>query len=351
MPNEIDRRKLDILKAIVVDYVTTGDPVGSRTLAKKYELGVSSATIRNEMADLEDMGLLEQPHSSAGRIPSSKGYRLYVDKLMTLDDLSVDEIKFIENRIITMAAYEIERVMKQASMMLSELTNLAVVLKKPNINKCHIKTVQLVQIDQNAILAVIMLDTGSVKNKHIRLRSIPNPEELMAISNLLTLKLRDMTMEAINLEVLNTIKNGLQGHDELFSEVVGAVYESLKSDMGDDYIIEGTSNMLKYHEFADVGKVREFLSLLDNPDAIFKDSDDGSESDGLVIKIGEELDIPEAKDVSVISAHYRINGKNVGTLNLIGPTRLDYSKVVSIINNVTSELNKKLSEEDLISDG
>jgi heat-inducible transcriptional repressor len=351
MPNEIDRRKLDILKAIVVDYVTTGDPVGSRTLAKKYELGVSSATIRNEMADLEDMGLLEQPHSSAGRIPSSKGYRLYVDKLMTLDDLSVDEIKFIENRIITMAAYEIERVMKQASMMLSELTNLAVVLKKPNINKCHIKTVQLVQIDQNAILAVIMLDTGSVKNKHIRLRSIPNPDELMAISNLLTLKLRDMTMEAINLEVLNTIKNGLQGHDELFSEVVGAVYESLKSDMGDDYIIEGTSNMLKYHEFADVGKVREFLSLLDNPDAIFKDSDDGSESDGLVIKIGEELDIPEAKDVSVISAHYRINGKNVGTLNLIGPTRLDYSKVVSIINNVTSELNKKLSEEDLISDG
>jgi heat-inducible transcriptional repressor len=270
---------------------------------------------------------------------------------MTLDDLSVDEIKFIENRIITMAAYEIERVMKQASMMLSELTNLAVVLKKPNINKCHIKTVQLVQIDQNAILAVIMLDTGSVKNKHIRLRSIPNPDELMAISNLLTLKLRDMTMEAINLEVLNTIKNGLQGHDELFSEVVGAVYESLKSDMGDDYIIEGTSNMLKYHEFADVGKVREFLSLLDNPDAIFKDSDDGSESDGLVIKIGEELDIPEAKDVSVISAHYRINGKNVGTLNLIGPTRLDYSKVVSIINNVTSELNKKLSEEDLISDG
>ena len=351
MPNEIDRRKLEILKAIVVDYVTTGDPVGSRTLAKKYELGVSSATIRNEMADLEEMGLLEQPHSSAGRIPSSKGYRLYVDKLMTLDDLSVDEIKFIENRIITMAAYEIERVMKQASMMLSELTNLAVVLKKPNINKCHIKTVQLVQIDQNAILAVIMLDTGSVKNKHIRLRSIPNPEELMAISNLLTLKLRDMTMEAINLEVLNTIKNGLQGHDELFSEVVGAVYESLKSDMGDDYIIEGTSNMLKYHEFADVGKVREFLSLLDNPDAIFKDSDDGSESDGLVIKIGEELDIPEAKDVSVISAHYRINGKNVGTLNLIGPTRLDYSKVVSIINNVTSELNKKLSEEDLISDG
>jgi heat-inducible transcriptional repressor len=351
MPNEIDRRKLEILKAIVVDYVTTGDPVGSRTLAKKYELGVSSATIRNEMADLEDMGLLEQPHSSAGRIPSSKGYRLYVDKLMTLDDLSADEVKFIENRIITMAAYEIERVMKQASMMLSELTNLAVVLKKPNIKKCHIKTVQLVQIDQNAILAVIMLDTGSVKNKHIRLRSIPNPEELMAISNLLTLKLRDMTMEAINLEVLNTIKNGLQGHDELFSEVVGAVYESLKSDMGDDYIIEGTSNMLKYHEFADVGKVREFLSLLDNPDAIFKDAEDGSESDGLVIKIGEELDIPEAKDVSVISAHYRINGKNVGTLNLIGPTRLDYSKVVSIINNVTSELNKKLSEEDLISDG
>lgn len=351
MSKEIDRRKLEILKAIVMDYVTTGEPVGSRTLAKKYELGISSATIRNEMADLEDMGLLEQPHSSAGRIPSSKGYRMYVDKLMTLDSLTLDEVKFIEDRIITMAAFEIEKIMKQASLMLSELTNLAVVLKKPSLSKAHIKTIQLVPADHNTVLAVIMLDTGTIRNKIIRVKKTLSGEELMALSNLLTLKLRDMAMEEINLPVVNSVKNDLMGHDDLFAEVISAVYDSLNEDTKSEYIVEGTSNMLNYPEFADIYKVREFLSLLENPDSIFKDTEEDDDAEGLVIKIGDELDFPEAKDVSVITAHYRINGKNIGTLNLVGPTRLDYSKVVSIINNVTNELNKKLSEEDLNDDG
>lgn len=348
MSKEIDKRKLEILKAVVMDYITTGDPVGSRTLEKKYKLGISSATIRNEMADLEELGYLDQPHSSSGRIPSSKGFRIYIDKLMTVGALTQEEVRFIEDRILTMAAYEIEKVMKKTALMLSELTNLAVVTKKRSLSSAHIKNIQLVCVERNAVVAVIVVDTGTIKHKLIRLNETPSTEVLMSISNLLTLKLSGMNIEDINLHIVNELKKDLSGFDELFLSVLTAIYDSLKEESEEEYMVEGTTKMLSYPEFSDVSKMKAFLSMLDQPEVFFKDiGTKGSDSQDIVITMGEDLNIPEAKDCSIITANYRINGKNVGTLNLIGPKRLDYSKVVSIINNVTNELNKKLSEEDL----
>lgn len=348
MSKEIDKRKLEILKAVVMDYITTGDPVGSRTLEKKYKLGISSATIRNEMADLEELGYLDQPHSSSGRIPSSKGFRIYIDKLMTVGSLTPEEVRFIEDKILTMAAYEIEKIMKKTAMMLSELTNLAVVTKKRSLSSAHIRNIQLVCVERNAVVAVIVVDTGTIKHKLIRLNETPSTEVLMSISNLLTLKLSGMNIEDINLHIVNELKKDLSGFDELFLSVLTAIYDSLKEESEEVYMVEGTTKMLSYPEFSDVGKMKAFLSMLDQPEVFFKDvGATGSDSQDIVITMGEDLNIPEAKDCSIITANYRINGKNVGTLNLIGPKRLDYSKVVSIINNVTNELNKKLSEEDL----
>lgn len=348
MSKEIDKRKLEILKAVVMDYITTGDPVGSRTLEKKYKLGISSATIRNEMADLEELGYLDQPHSSSGRIPSSKGFRIYIDKLMTVGSLSAEEVRFIEDRILTMAAYEIEKIMKKTALMLSELTNLAVVTKKRSLSSAHIKNIQLVCVERNAVVAVIVVDTGTIKHKLIRLNETPSTEVLMSISNLLTLKLNGMNIEDINLHIVNELKKDLSGFDELFLSVLTAIYDSLKEESEEEYMVEGTTKMLSYPEFSDVSKMKAFLSMLDQPEVFFKDIGmKGGDSQEIVITMGEDLNIPEAKDCSIITANYRINGKNVGTLNLIGPKRLDYSKVVSIINNVTNELNKKLSEEDL----
>ena len=352
MSNEMDKRKLEILKAIVTDYILTGEPVGSRTLEKKYQLGISSATIRNEMADLEELGYLDQLHSSSGRIPSAKGYRMYIDKLMTLESLSSEEAKFIEDKIITMAAFEIDKIMKQTAMMLSELTNLAVVAKKPSISKSHVKNIQLVTVETNTVLAVIMVDNGTITHKLIKLNHSPAPEVLMNICNLLNLKLKGMNMEDINLHIVNSLKNDLEGYDELFLSILSAVYESLNEEATEDmYFVDGTAKILNYPEFSDINKMKDFLGLLDQPDLLFHDLEYVEDMDSdMMITIGDELSLPEAKDFTIITTNYKINDENVGTINLIGPRRLDYSKVVSIINNVKKELNKKLNEED-VNDG
>lgn len=345
----MDSRKLEILKAIVTDYIMTGEPVGSRTLEKKYQLGISSATIRNEMSDLEELGYLDQLHSSSGRIPSAKGYRMYIDKLMTLESLSPEEVSFIEEKIITMAAFEIDKIMKQTAMMLSELTNLAVVAKKPSLSKAHVKNIQLISMEKNTILAVIMVDHGAITHKLIRLNHSPEPEVLMNICNLLNLKLKDMNIEDINLHIVNSLKNDLEGYDELFLSILSAVYESLNEEAQENrYFVDGTSKILNYPEFSDVNKMKDFLGLLEQPDLLFHDVDDSSED--MLITLGEELSLPEAKDFTIITTSYKINDENVGTINLIGPKRLDYSKVVSIINNVKKELGKRLNEED-VNDG
>ena len=345
----MDSRKLEILKAIVTDYIMTGEPVGSRTLEKKYQLGISSATIRNEMSDLEELGYLDQLHSSSGRIPSAKGYRMYIDKLMTLESLSPEEVSFIEEKIITMAAFEIDKIMKQTAMMLSELTNLAVVAKKPSLSKAHVKNIQLVSMEKNTILAVIMVDHGAITHKLIRLNHSPEPEVLMNICNLLNLKLKDMNIEDINLHIVNSLKNDLEGYDELFLSILSAVYESLNEEAQENrYFVDGTSKILNYPEFSDVNKMKDFLGLLEQPDLLFHDVDDANED--MLITLGEELSLPEAKDFTIITTSYKINDENVGTINLIGPKRLDYSKVVSIINNVKKELGKRLNEED-VNDG
>lgn len=352
MSNEMDKRKLEILKAIVTDYILTGEPVGSRTLEKKYQLGISSATIRNEMADLEELGYLDQLHSSSGRIPSAKGYRMYIDKLMTLESLSSEEAKFIEDKIITMAAFEIDKIMKQTAMMLSELTNLAVVAKKPSISKSHVKNIQLVTVETNTVLAVIMVDNGTITHKLIKLNHSPAPEVLTNICNLLNLKLKGMNMEDINLHIVNSLKNDLEGYDELFLSILSAVYESLNEEATEDmYFVDGTAKILNYPEFSDINKMKDFLGLLDQPDLLFHDLEYVEDMDSdMMITIGDELSLPEAKDFTIITTNYKINDENVGTINLIGPRRLDYSKVVSIINNVKKELNKKLNEED-VNDG
>lgn len=351
MANEMDRRKLEILKAIVTDYIMTGEPVGSRTLEKKYKLGISSATIRNEMADLEELGYLDQLHSSSGRIPSAKGYRMYIDKLMTLESLSMEEAQFIEDKIITMAAFEIDKIMKQTAMMLSELTNLVVVAKKPSFSKAHVRNIQLIQVEVNTILAVIMVDHGAITHKLIKLNHTPEPEVLTNICNLLNLKLKGMNIEDINLHIVNSLKNDLEGYDELFLSILSAVYDSLNDEANDEqYFVDGTSKILNYPEFSDISKMKDFLGLLEQPELLFHDLEHTDNMDEMVITLGDELSLPEAKDFTIITTSYKINDENMGTINLIGPRRLDYSKVVSIINNVKKELSKKLNEED-VNDG
>lgn len=338
----IDERKIKILQAIINDYIMTGEPVGSRTIAKKYDLGVGSATIRNEMADLEEMGYLEQPHTSAGRIPSNKGYRLYVDKLMETGRLTREEELKIKEYIINSAMYEVDKIVKQACSLLSELTNLTTVVQTPSVRSSYIKSIQLLAIDSHNLVSVIVADSGVIKNHRIRVNNMPRPETIQMINEVLNMRLRNLTIEEINLEVINNLKLELKGFDELFNGILPALYETLKESNNTEVFVEGTTNIFNYPEYNNIEKAKEILSLISDKDSLIDLIEPSSE---ITIRIGEENYFPEAKDCSIISAEYSLDGRPIGKIGLIGPKRINYSKVIAIMGQVMKELNKSLRNQ------
>jgi heat-inducible transcriptional repressor len=340
----IDGRKIRILEAIINDYINTGEPIGSRTIAKKYDLGVGSATIRNEMSDLEDMGYLEQPHTSAGRIPSSKGYRLYVDNLMEKSMLSVDEELQIKKYIIDSAMLEVDKIVKQASTLLSELTNLTCVVQTSSVMRSYMKSVQLLIVDDHSLISVIVTDNGVIKNHRIRVNKMPSVEELQDINRVINRRLSNLTIQEINLEVINNLKCDLKGYDDLFNAIVPALYETLKEDNSSEIFMQGTTNIFNYPEYNDIDNAKEILNLLYNKDYVVELI---APQGDLTIKIGDENYIPEAKNCSVISAEYSLGDRPIGTIGLIGPRRINYSRVIAIMAQVMKELNDALKGQGL----
>ncbi|NLK23696.1 MAG: heat-inducible transcriptional repressor HrcA [Clostridiales bacterium] len=340
----IDKRKIKILEAIINDYINTGEPVGSRTIAKKYDLGVGPATIRNEMSDLEEMGLLEQPHTSAGRIPSSKGYRLYVDNLMKQSKLSDDEELQIKKYVIDCAMLEVDKIVKQASSLLSELTNLTCIVQTPSMRKSCIKSVQLIRVDDHNLVSVIITSSGVIKNHRIKINSMPSEEDLFIINQVLNKRLADLTIEEINLEVINNMKSDLSGYDDIFNAIVPALYETLRSEDTSEIFMEGTTNIFNYPEYNDIDNAKEILNLLYNKDYVLKLL---APNGDVSIKIGDENYLPEAKNCSVISAEYSMGNGPSGTIGLIGPRRINYSKVIAIMAQVMKELNDTLKNQRL----
>ena len=340
----IDDRKIRILEAIINDYINTGEPVGSRTIAKRYDLGVGSATIRNEMSDLEDMGYLEQPHTSAGRVPSSKGYRLYVDNLMQRSKLSIDEELRIKKYLIDCAMLEVDKIVKQASTLLSELTNLTCVVQTPSVRQSYIKSVQLLMVDEFNLVSVIVTDSGVIKNHRIKVAKVPSVEELQTINKVINSRLQNLTIDEINLEVINNLKRDFVGYDDLFNAIVTALYDSLKEESSSEIFMEGTTNIFNYQEYNDIESAKEILNLLYNKDYVIE----LIEPKGYItIKIGDENYIPGAKNCSVISAEYSLGDRPIGTIGLIGPQRINYSRVISIMAQVMKELNDMLKGQGL----
>ena len=335
----MDIRKIKILQAIINDYINTGEPVGSRTIAKKYDLGVSPATIRNEMADLEDMGYLEQLHSSSGRKPSDKGYRLYVDKLMKHHNLTNEEEFKIKTKILDSALFEMDRLLRQATILVSDLTRLTCIVNPPSARKSSIRSLQLVSIDENQMLLLVMTDNGIIKNNIIKTNSSVDYGTIVKLNNILNLRLRNLTVEQMNLEVINNLKTDLSGYDDIFNAVIPVLYESLnKADSSEAYA-EGAENIFNYPEYNDIDKAREFLTLLGNKDKLKELLNNNS---SISIRIGNENFINDAKDCSVITAVYCMHDKPLGSIGVIGPTRIQYSKVISILDKIVKEINESI---------
>ena len=338
---ELTERKLNILKAIVKDYIETAEAVGSRTISKKYNLGVSAATIRNEMADLEELGYLIQPHTSSGRVPSEKGYKLYVDSLMNGSELNDIEKHLIEETIHNNMNY-MKDMIHETSKLISKLTNYTTIAVTKNVsNQSNIKHIQLVGLDTKTIVLVIVTDKGDIKNTNLMANMTIDQSKLNIISDNLTKKLSGKSITEIDEDFLNYIKYEISESSLFIDELVDALNFHIEEN-NTSMSLSGTTNIFNYPEFSDVLRAKTFLNMLEEKENISNMlKSKGIQKENLNIIIGSDNECEVAKDCSIITATYNIDKDVVGKISLIGPTRMDYAKVYSILNYMGLLLNKK----------
>jgi len=333
---ELSIRKIKILEAIITDYIETAEPIGSRTIAKKSGLGISSATIRNEMSDLEDLGLISQPHTSSGRIPSGRGYRLYVDSMMPSHQLSHDEALFLQKMIID-NIYQVEYMMQETARTLSRLTRYPVIVSEPHLKKTKIKHVQLVPLDEKSLLLVLVTDKNAAKNQVVNVTAAPGYEALVQLSFHLNKSLAGLTIREISRDVIDKLLTAFGKDAHILMPVLGAISATIQAEDDVRVFTSGVKNILAFPEFADKHKAEEMFQALEDREWLMKIL--GQESaHGIQISIGEENNIDLLKSCSLIRANYTIDNQSTGCIALIGPMRMDYAQVVSVLSGVLQNM-------------
>lgn len=338
---ELNERKLNILKAIVKDYIETAEAVGSRTISKKHDLGVSAATIRNEMADLEELGYLIQPHTSAGRVPSEKGYKLYVDSLMSQNELRDDEKLLIE-QCLEKNVNHIKDLIHETSKLLSQLTNYTTVaVTKSLVNQSVIKHIQLVGMGDNKILLIVVTDKGDIKNANLLTNINLDQSKLNLISDNLTNKLSGKSITELDNRLIAFIKYEISEYSAFIDELVNTLNFNI-SEEDLSVSLNGATNIFSYPEFNDIIKAKSFLNMLEKKETITSMvRSKGIQKDNINIIIGSDNDCELAKDCSIVTATYNIDKDLVGRISFIGPTRMDYARIYSIVNYMSLLFNKK----------
>ncbi len=342
---ELDDRKLKILEAIVNDYILTAEPIGSRTIAKKYDLGVSSATIRNEMSDLEELGLIVQPHTSSGRIPSDKGYRLYVNKIMESQRTDITPADVI-NELIANNINKIETLMEETAKALSMMTNYVTVVSEPHVGNAKIKYIQLVPIDFKSILLVVVLNSNVVKNSNIYLDN--NLEYgysrnyLMTLTEYLNQELEGLLVEEITRLVINKVIELMDGDDSLVNIVVQEIINQCGKENSSRMYTSGVNNILGYPEFTNnMEKAQEIFKSMEEKDFLSNLMLDVKD-ENMEIIIGEENSLVQLKDFSVVKARYKLSEDRYGSIGVIGPRRMNYEQTISVLNGIVKNINSAL---------
>lgn len=339
---QMDDRKMRILRAIIDDYILTGVPVGSRTISRKYETNLSSATIRNEMSDLEELGFLDQPHVSAGRIPSAKAYRLYVDSLLQAGIIPNDSAESVLGHF-TGRVHQMEEVIDHAARVLSSLTQYTAVVLSPKGIEPVLQTIQLVPVSAGSALVVIVTDQGVIRDSVIRISADMDGDTLYAISRTLTNELRGCTLSAACRMIPGMIDR-MEGNDEVLRGLYGYFTEGQQKPRSPHVAVGGTSNMLSYPEYNDVDKARSFLSLMETRDKLAEIIRGNGEL-AFTVRIGPETGVPEMADCSIVTATYSTRGGQQGTIGVIGPTRMRYSRVLSMLNLMGHQLTDVFTGE------
>ena len=333
----LNERKLRILQAIVSDFIQTGEPVGSRTLSRKFDMGVSPATIRNEMADLEEMGFLTHPHTSAGRIPSDKGYRLYVNNLMEKYELPEEEKEIIARKL-TSNFTELEETIKKAAGLLSEITNLTSFALTPTQDEDLLKYINILPVDERTVVLMIVSESGRVSNTALRLDVPYTEENIHLLSKTLTYHYRGKTVsEVLESDIIRNFETDIEALSKLAANIMPNFMKTLESMLNADLYMAGQTNIFSIPEFNDIDRAKMFLEMLSKKDDLTRTL--VNRENGVIITIGDENSGEILPECSLITATYHIDGKLVGKVGVIGPTRMRYDEITSIVEFVTEKLN------------
>lgn len=342
---ELDERKVKILNAIIQNYLETGEPVGSRTISKAAELNLSSATIRNEMADLEEMGYIVQPHTSAGRIPSDMGYRFYVDHMME------ERIKQLESRekevsdmqeLLNEKVDRVEELLQNVAKVLANDTNYATMVAAPQSKGRKLKFIQLSQVEPDKILIVIVMEGNHVRNKFVTLSESINQEILLKLNLLVNTTFNGLTLEEINLAIISRMQSQAGEHVSLVKEVVDAIAETMADEENMKIYTSGATNIFKYPELSDSSKASELICTFEEKEQLenlIHQIENDEPSRGIQVYIGNETPIKTMKDCSVVTATYELADGVKGTIGIIGPKRMDYEKVVDSLDTIKNHLD------------
>ena len=358
LDEQLDERKVKILKAIIKNYLETGEPVGSRTISKFTDMKLSSATIRNEMADLEELGYIVHRHSSGDCIAKVYGYRLYVDDMMSEKEQNItnreNEVTVKEQELSSMKdmlgekVEKVEELLQNVAKVLAKDTNYATMVTTPKVTGNKLKFVQLSQLEANKILAVIVMEGNLIRNKVITVSEDLSQENLLKLNILINTTLTGLTLEQMNLSIVSKMENQAGEHINLVKEVLDAIVDTISS--ADDLKIytSGATNIFKYPELSDSTKASELIYALEEKQSLSDlvvdddnsvDEQDSSSNNGIQVYIGNETPIESMKDCSVVTATYELQDGMKGTIGIIGPKRMDYEKVVETLKNMRTQLD------------
>ncbi|MCJ7841822.1 heat-inducible transcriptional repressor HrcA [Lederbergia sp. NSJ-179] len=333
-------RQLLILQVIIDDFIRSAQPVGSRKLSKNIPFPISSATIRNEMADLEEWGFIEKTHTSSGRVPSEKGYRYYVDHLLSPQELKKEDINKIHS-IFSERLYELENIAQKSARILSELTNYTAILLGPAVKENRLKSIQMIPLNDNTAVAIIITDTGHVENRIFTLPSDVAAGEIEKIVNILNEKLSGVLISELRPTIYKEVANLLKRHIEQYDYFFKIIMETLDSPVNERLFFGGKLNMLNHSEFNDIEKIRSFMDMIEEGKGIYELFKHTPR--GINVKIGKENNHLMMEDFSLITATYSIGHEDVGTIAILGPTRMEYSRVISLLDFLSKDMSLALT--------
>ncbi|WNS74356.1 heat-inducible transcriptional repressor HrcA [Bacillus sp. DTU_2020_1000418_1_SI_GHA_SEK_038] len=334
-------RQLLIFQVIVDDFIQSAQPVGSRSLSKKDKITFSSATIRNEMSDLEELGFIEKTHTSSGRIPSEKGYRYYVDHLLSPQKLNQQDIHKLKS-VFAERIFELEKIVQRSAKILSELTNYTSIVLGPAVKDNKLKRIQIVPLNNQTAIAIIVTDSGHVENRMFHLPETMDSGDLEKLVNILNDRLTGAPIESLNEKIYKEVAILLRQHISNYDYILHSIADTLKIPAHEKLFFGGKSNMLSQPEFHDIEKIKNLMDMIEHEDSIYELI--RKNKSGINVKIGKENNNTAMENCSLITASYSIGAEQLGTIAILGPTRMEYSRVISLLDYISTDLSAVLTK-------